>query len=801
LRRWLTGCLAVLVALTALLFGSAWLRIQALDAGELGAATPATPSRLLSRPLWLRIGEPLVPEALEAHLIATAHRRRSGEGIGLGEYAVRGREWRIGARAFDGPGGHRDGGSFTLRLSRDGRVASLRDARGRPQRERALEPAVIGRFAGPDGRDPLPLPLQALPDALIDAVLAAEDQRFFEHAGLDLVRIAGALAANLRAGRVVQGGSTLTQQLVKNRYLYRERTWLRKLQEAPIALLLEWRHGKREILEAYLNEVYLGQDGDVAIHGVGRAALHYFGKPAGDLAPHEAALLAGLLKGPSLYSPYRAPDAALARRNQVLDEMLAQGRIDPATHAGARERELGVVAPRRIPRSTRYFVDALTARLRRRFADEGLERGGFEIYTSLDLRLQRLAERAVSRGLARLERDMPALQRPDSPLQAALVALAPRSGELLALVGGRDYASTQFNRAVDAWRQPGSVFKPVAALAALGRESGAPPSHTLASLVDDEPLSLETEEGTWEPRNHDEAFRGPVTLRAAVEQSLNVPMVRLALELGPRRIVRAARRLGIESRLRGVPSLVLGTSEVTLLEMTRAYGVLAAEGWRAPARPLLGFRSAHTGVTRWQGPDGEQVIAPALAYLVTSTLEGVVNRGTGVGVRARGFVGAVAGKTGTTDEYRDAWFIGYTPDLVVGVWVGFDDGSTLRHSGSRAALPIFTDFLSGAVGAGGGRGFDLPDGIEAARVVAVAGHPAGLRCGGERELFLAGTAPVSGCDPWHWLAERSPLNSLGEWIGASRQRGGDRRRAPDVAAPPSDLPPWLRWLEIFERPR
>ena len=801
--RWLTRILSVAFALTALLFGSAWLRIRALDVGPLVAEDAATPSRLLSRPLAIRVGQPLGAEALEAHLIATGHRRRSGNEIGLGEYAVRGRSWQIGARPFDGPTDRRAGGSFTLHLSRDGSVSSLRDARGRNQRERWLEPAAIGLFTAGDGRDRLPVALDELPGTLISAVLSAEDQRFFEHGGLDGMRIAAALLANLRAGRVVQGGSTLTQQLVKNRYLSRERSWLRKLQEAPIALILEWQHDKREILEAYLNEVYLGQDGEIAIHGVGRAALHYFGKSASDLALNESALLAGLLKGPSLYSPYRAPDAARVRRDQVLDAMLEQGRIDANAHAQARARELDVVALHQLPRSTRYFVDAVTPRLRERFAGDALERDGYEIYTSLDLRLQSLAERAVSRGIERLERDTPALRRAQEPLQAALVALAPRSGELLAMVGGRDYAQTQFDRAVEASRQPGSVFKPVAALAALARDAGALPSHTLASLIDDEPLVLETVEGPWQPTNHDESFRGPVTLREAIEQSLNVPMVRLSLELGPRRIVRAARWLGIESRLRGVPSLVLGTSEVTLLEMTRAYGVLAAEGWRAPARPLLGFRSARAGVTRWLSPEGEQALAPALAHLVTSTLEGVVDRGTGIGVRARGFTGPVAGKTGTTDEYRDAWFIGYTPDLVIGVWVGFDDGHTLRHSGSRAALPIFTDFLIGAVGARGGRDFRVPDGIESARVVAAAGQPAGLRCNGERELFLLGTAPTLGCDPWHWLVERSPLRTLGELIAPPDEREARRTGPPDVAAPPPRPRRlrWLDWLDLFEAPR
>jgi penicillin-binding protein 1B len=239
---------------------------------------------------------------------------------------------------------------------------------------------------------------------------------------------------------------------------------------------------------------------------------------------------------------------------------------------------------------------------------------------------------------------------------------------------------------------------------------------------------------------------------------------------------------------------------VSLLEMTRAYGVLAAEGWRAPARPLLAFRNGQGQLEAWATDEPVRAIPPALAHLVTSTLEGVVNRGTGMGVRSWGFSGPVAGKTGTTDEYRDAWFIGFTPDLAVGVWVGFDDGLTLQHSGSGAALPIFADFLTGAIGPRGGREFPVPDGIETVRVVAAVGHPAGLRCNGERELFLEGTAPSLGCDPWNWLAERNPLRSVGDLIGARDERDPYRERLPDVGAPPSERRPrWLRWLDVFDR--
>ena len=616
-------------------------------------------------------------------------------------------------------------------------------------------------------------------------MLAIEDQRFYEHPGFDPRRIVGALVANMKAGRIVQGGSTLTQQLVKNLYLTRERTWLRKLEEIPLALLLERNHSKEMILETYLNEVYLGQDGRVAIHGFGAASDHFFGKDVRELEVHEAALLAGMLRGPILYSPRRSEERARRRRDVVLERMVLSGSLAANDAEAARQRSLGVIPRRKVARSTQYFVDSIRPALEERFTPEQLTEGGLSIHTSLDPRLQRLAEQAVATGVAALEEKTESLQRPEGPLQAALVAVSPRSGHVLAMVGGRQYGRTQFNRAVDAKRQPGSVFKPVAALAALTPAGNEPPDYTLATVLEDEPLAIPTPEGDWQPGNHDKEFRGMVTLRQAMEHSYNIPMIRLGMELGPRRVVRAARRLGIRSRLRGVPSLVLGTSEVSLLEMTRAYGVLAAEGFRAEQRDVLAVHDAAGELIHSEPNKGGYSLEPAHAHLVTSVLQGVVNRGTGFGVRARGFSGPVAGKTGTTDEYRDAWFIGYTPDLAIGVWVGFDDGTPLRHSGSRAALPIFAEFLIDAVGPHGGRGFRVPMGVERTAVIAAEGHPSGLRCSGEpEEVFLEGTLPVERCDGWNWFADRPETYPI---IRSAYEdpAADDEAETPAVSAPPT----------------
>jgi penicillin-binding protein 1B len=780
-------------------------RFDLNDVGTRGA-----PSQVYSRPLLLRRGRQLGSESLQAHLAAIRYQPAGGRSVGAGEYRLEGRIWTIGVRPFRHAQGEDPGGLVVLELSKSGRIASLADARGKRLKERRLEPVAIAAFYGESSRDRRIVRLADLPAHVPAAVLAIEDQRFYEHMGFDPRRILGAMVANLKAGRIIQGGSTLTQQLVKNLYLTRERSWLRKLEEVPLALLLERNHSKQEILETYLNEVYLGQAGQVAIHGFGAASLHFFGKEASELEVQESALLAGMLRGPTLYSPLRSAERARQRRDLVLDRMLQARSLSAEAALAARERGLGVIPPQKLARSTQYFVDSVRPALEERFPAEDLAQGGLSIHTSLDARLQRLAERAVSEGVVRLEEKTESLRRPDAPLQAALVAVSPRSGHVLAMVGGRQYGRTQFNRAIDAKRQPGSVFKPVAALAAIMPDGSEPPDYTLATVLEDEPLAIPTPEGDWEPGNHDNEFRGMVTLRQAIEHSYNVPMIRLGMELGPRRVVRAARRLGIRSRLRGVPSLVLGTSEVSLLEMTRAYAVLAAEGYRAEALDVLAVHD-RAGETLYAQPNkGSYTLEPAHAHLVTSVLQGVVNRGTGFGVRARGFSGPVAGKTGTTDEYRDAWFIGYTPELAIGVWVGFDDGTPLRNSGSRAALPIFAEFLIDALGPHGGRGFRVPMGIERTAVIAAEDHPSGLRCSGEpEEVFLEGTAPSERCDGWNWFAQRPRSYP----IDRPNDPEGETPQIPQVGAAPRgpEEPPepegrkrrrflrWPPWGNPFDR--
>jgi len=612
---------------------------------------------------------------------------------------------------------------------------------------------AIGAIDGPV-EERYPVRLADVPGQLVQAILAVEDQRFYQHHGIDVRRIFGALVADVRAGGLAQGGSTLTQQLAKNLFLTASRTPLRKLREAAMASVLEMRYNKATILEAYLNEIYLGQDGARAIHGVGAASRYYFGKNVQHLTLAESALLAATINAPNHNAPNRHPDVARQRRDLVLQLMVDQHRV---TSAAAEEATRMPVSTRVHPATTldgRNFRDATIAAVARHLPSRGEA-----VYTTLDASLQRAAEHAVERGLGRLR---------DSGAQAALVAIDPRSGEVLAMVGGRDYGASQFNRATSAYRQPGSAFKPVVALAALERTGDHAPAFTLASVVNDEPLRVETPSGPWEPVDYDGEFRGPVTLREAMEQSLNVPFARIGLAVGPRQIVATARRLGITSALDAVPSLALGSSGVTLMELVRAYGVLAAGGDLAPARTVLGYARYGDTAKVAASASPTRVIDPAVAYLVTSTLEGVITRGTARALSVQGHDNAIAGKTGTSSNWRDAWFVAYSTSLVVGVWVGYDDGRSLHLTGASAALPIVARFLAEGTTEDDWTPFDVPPGITEAPTAG--GDGAWRSDCGAREVFLTGTEPPeTDCSPFE-MPDVAPARDWGASRGLRARR-------------------------------
>ncbi|MDH3455604.1 MAG: PBP1A family penicillin-binding protein [Gemmatimonadota bacterium] len=749
----IVGAVATVVGGGTLLFA-----VEALVRADLDRASLESPTRIYARPVVLRSGASVDRSDLRSQLDRLGYREQTSGRVDVGAYRLGSWTWMIGRRSFRHYDQLYPGDVATIRLGWNGRITSIRTQDGTALSYLLLEPELIRTLHSGSTEDRVPVPLEDIPAHLIDAVLAIEDQRFFEHAGLDVRRIVGAAAANVRAMDIEQGASTLTQQLAKNLFLSPRRSGIRKLREMLMAVVLEWRHTKDDILAAYLNQVYLGQDGALAIHGVGRAAQYYFGKDVSELGLHETALLAGMIRGPNLYSPQRHPETATARRNLVLDRMQQQGFLSESDHRRAVSRALGL---RRVPEPTphgRYFTDLVAGQLRSDYGDDILDRG-LAVFTSLDTRLQEIAEAAVHNGLERLEHRYARLSAVGQPLQAALVALDPRTGEVLALVGGRDYRTSQFNRAVLGQRQPGSAFKPIVALSALARNAdGDDPAFTLASLLNDAPLSLETPAGTWQPVNYDGRYRGQLTLREALERSLNVPFARLGMAVGPDRIVAVGRALGIESRLQPYPSLALGAFEVTPLELTRAFGVFASQGHLAPTITTLSVIDRSGEIVHQAELDRQQVVSAAEAYLVTSALRGAVERGTGRGLRSHGLSGPVAAKSGTTNDYRDAWFVGYTPDLAVGVWVGFDDGRSVGLSGASAALPIFARFMADALGPAGGEEFPMPYGVEMVEVDPTTGLLAGPGCWGAREVFLRGTAPERSCSPY-WTSQRSRSDS------------------------------------------
>ena len=701
-----------------------------------------TPSRVYARPLVLAPGQRASRETVAAHLSRAGYRELPGTAAPApGEYAFREDRIVVGRRPFQYPDGRDAGGVTTIVFDARGRVASIAGPDGLALDSAFLEPEVVGSLFGDEEEDRIRVPLSGIPELVQAAVLAVEDQRFAYHPGVDPVRIVGAAVANAREGKVVEGGSTLTQQLVKNVYLSPERTLSRKLREVGLAVWISLRYSKQEVLEAYLNQIYLGQDGGRAIHGVARAARFYFGKDVTQLDASEAALLAGMIQAPSALSPFRNEKRARERRDLVLRLLLENGTLDQAGFDAAVAAPLGVRREARPPRLAAHFLDFVRVRLQERFAEEELERDGFAVFTTLDGTFQRAAEQAVKLGLRDLEKGYPLLRRRTSPLQAAVVAIDPETGDVVAWVGGRDYPSAPFDRARLARRQPGSVFKPLVALAAFTAED--PGRYTLATILEDAPLAIEVEDEQWQPTNHGGGFRGPVSIRAALEDSLNVPFARLGMEVGLVHVAETARRAGVTSPLRPIPSLSLGAFEMTPVEVASAYAVLASGGVRHDLRTTLAVVEPG-GRARRGDPFGERrAFRETDTYLVTAALEGAVDRGTGRTLRQLGVRGPIAGKTGTTNDFRDAWFVGYTPDLVVAVWVGFDDGARVGLTGARAALPIFARFVKEALAPESLRPFVVPEGLVTASVHPSSGLLGSERCPGSDEIFVRGTAPTA----------------------------------------------------------
>ncbi len=589
-----------------------------------------------------------------------------------------------------------------------------------------------------------PVPLARMPRQLRQAFLAVEDDRFYRHPGVDPLGIARAAVRNLLAGRVVEGGSTITQQLARSLYLTPERTLARKLQELFLTLQLEARYSKDEILELYLNSIYLGS----GAYGVQAAAQLYFGKDVSDLTLEESALLAGLARAPELYNPFKDPDLAVRRRNVVLSRMAAVGFLPEEAAARAQAAPLRL-AERPPPGRAAYFVDYVLRELRSRHPglERDLYRAGYRIYTTMDVRMQEAAERAVAELLPPAQPDARGVPQP----QVALVALDPRNGYLRALVGGRDPEHASNNRAVTAHRQPGSAFKPFLYAAVL--EAG----YTAADQQVCEYVSYPGAEAgrPYVPTDYTEGGRRspyhnrPLSVREAIEISDNVVAVKWAATIGPRRLAEMAHRLGIESDLEPALPLALGSSEVTPLEMAVAYAPFANMGWRVKPIAVLRVEDPQGRVLEENRPQLTKVLDEKVAYILTDILKGVITRGTASNL-AGWLDRPAAGKTGTTDRNENAWFIGYTPDLVTAVWVGNDLPSPLPGFGSTLAGPVWAGFTRRALAGLTARDFVRPPGVITVAVSAADGLLPNPTSPVVHELFVAGTEPRLTSPLYRW---------------------------------------------------
>jgi len=612
------------------------------------------------------------------------------------------------------------------------------------------------------------VPLRQIPKTMVDAILSIEDRRFYTHWGIDPIRLLGALANDIATGRAEQGGSTITQQLARNLFLTHEKTLMRKIKEAVLAVRIEQTYTKDEILEMYLNQIYFGE----GAYGLDAAAKVFFGKQVGDLTLPECALLAGLPRNPRDYSPRREPERALKRRNLVLAAMLDNKRISRAQYEAASESPLGVSKTRYDSRQAPYFVEMVRQYLDERYGSNQLYEGGMRVYTTIDIDLQHATEESLEKRLQALEarnqykRTRASLlaeaakngakERPQTEyLQAAAVALDPKTGHILALVGGRDFNESNFNRAVQAARQPGSAFKPFIYAAAMDN------GYTPTELILDTPVSFRAGNGLeWAPQNYDHKFRGPVTLRQALAQSLNVPAAKLLQKLGTPVVSSYARRMGIRSRLVADLSLALGTSEVNLLELTSAYGVFANQGVRTTPMYVLKVEDKNGKVLEQARVTAEEALSPETALTMTSMLESVMENGTAASSHALGLAVPAAGKTGTTDDYTDAWFIGYTPDLVAGTWVGFDKKRKIgpNMTGAAAALPIWIDIVAAATKGKPPADFPVPSGVVSRQICAQTGLLANPACPEtELELFREGSEPTGTCNV-HLGVEHPPTD-------------------------------------------
>lgn len=751
-----------------------YLKYAKLIDERLRGGTYATTSRIYAAPSSIAVNDKTTPGDIAATLRHAGYNENRNNPIGY--YTLRADAIEI----FPGNESYFDQEAATVKFAagRINRIVSLGDNTDRPMYE--LEPQLITNLYDRNREKQRVIRYEDIPPALRNAVLSAEDKRFFQHSGLDPIGIVRSAWVDLKRGRNEQGASTLTMQLARNMFLTLDRNWRRKLAEIMITLQLEQKLTKEQIFELYCNQIDLGYRGSFTIRGMGEASQVYFGKDIHSLTLPEAAALAGMAKSASYYNPYRHADRLRDRRNWILGMMRQNGYISDRDYAIATETPLKVVNGAAESSDAPYFVDLLNENLEKRFPGYDFQANSDRIYTSLDLDLQRAANEAVTVGMKQVDELVKKQKRFKNAKfvepQCALIALNPHTGEIKALVGGRNYSATQLNRIL-AERQPGSIFKPFVYAAALNTAvAGGTTTLTPASIVVDEPTTFLFDGQEYSPQNFEHEFFGPVTLRKAISKSLNVATIKVAEMVGYKNVVALAHKAGISEDVKATPAMAIGSYVATPLEMAGAYTVFANKGVHVTPSLISLIKEPTGKVLLDQKPQTKNVLDPRVTYLMVSMLEEVMRTGTAAGVRSRGFTVPAAGKTGTS---HDGWFAGFTSDLLCIVWVGFDDNSELNIEGAHSALPIWTEFMKRALQFrqyANAKEFPAPDGVVTVTIDPQSGKPATPYCPEQKpEVFVAGTEPVGSC-PLHGNGKRD-LTIVSSWDDPSNGTQGAKDHA------------------------
>jgi len=753
-RRTIFKVISISVVVVLVLIAILALYVYKQSVGKFEIRRLSLPTRIFTDFTPLRGGVVLGPDDLAEKLNRLGYRQVTAISQ-AGDYVPGSAQIDLYTRPFTHPTGQYP--SQPVRIAfRNGSIASVVSLKqASPIDNAALEPELLTSILSDQLENRRPVTLDQVPKELQDAVVATEDVRFWHHPGVDPIGLFRALFRNVRAGGVTEGGSTLTQQLVKNYYLTGERTYKRKVTEAFMAVILDAKYSKREILEAYLNDIYLGRNRSISILGVGEAARFYFGKPVSEISLPEAALLAGIIRSPNNYSPFTHPELAMQRRSTVLGLMLNQKKITKEQYDAAMATKLPPKPFRQRSglSSIPYYVDRVLQEMARDYGIKDVKGRGLQIYTAIDLNAQDTAARTIEAGLSALEKGSKRLRRPDQPLQGAIINVDVPTGEIRALIGGRNYDLNQFNRALNAKRQIGSLVKPFVYATAF-EPSLSNQNITPATLVSDTRFVLKRRfSADWSPRNYEDVYHQTVTVAEALEQSLNSASVRIGLACGLDPIARTAHTLGVVSDIDTKnPAMLLGAVDLAPIEMADAYSTIARLGSRVPLHAVK-FVTDDKGRQVSAGDEVQPVqVFPARdSYMLVTVMKGVVDRGTAGVARSMGFKLVAAGKTGTTNDKRDAWFIGFTPKALTLTWLGFDDNAPTGLSGGTGAVPIWTRFMQAVMVGQPNVDFAPPEGVVTAQIDETSGGLAVPTCPPRSvvtEAFKTGTQPGNPC-PLH----------------------------------------------------